>query len=327
MRADRLISIIMLLKAYGRMTAQQMADELEVSERTIYRDIDALSISGVPIYADCGPGGGYDLLDSYRADLIGLTEQEIRALLMFSIPYPFKELGLNQELRGALLKLSAAISDHHQMNTSKSMTRIHLDPIPWTHSYEQVPYLEILNQAIIQNHMIEIKYQGAFNAEIRLIAAPLGMVAKTNIWYLICQQKEHIKVVRISTIIETKLLEEKFVYPEEFNLIDFWDEWCQVAEVVRPRYPVQLKISTELFKLLRYLYGDSFTVIEGNPGSDSSDTWVTIMLDYESFEEARNSILGFGSAAQIIEPQSLRMSVIDFAQQITKFYESGCFSS
>lgn len=324
MRADRLISILMLLQTKGRMTAQQMADELEVSERTIYRDIEALSISGVPIYADCGPGGGYNLLENYRADLMGLTEQEIRALLMFSIPQPFKELGVGQELRGALLKLSASITDQHPSNSSNNTLRIHLDPVPWIRSNEQVPYLQILHQALMQNYKISIKYQGPFAAEIELIAAPLGLVAKTNIWYLIFQHVNHFRVIRISTIIEVKILEEKFTFPKGFNLIDFWEEWCQVAEAVRPSYPVKLNVSSDLFKLLRFFYGESFEVIEGVPTSENQKGWIGIILTYESFEEARTNILGFGCAAEIIEPTPLRMSVIDYAEQITRFYKISC---
>src|SRR5512136_703550 len=131
MRADRLLSLLMLLQARGRMTAQELAAELEVSERTIYRDINALSASGVPVYAESGPGGGCALLDSYRTNLTGLDQDEVRALFMLSIPAPLDQLGVSQELRTALLKLSAALPDTRRGDEERTRQRIHLDSTWW----------------------------------------------------------------------------------------------------------------------------------------------------------------------------------------------------
>jgi predicted DNA-binding transcriptional regulator YafY len=322
MRADRLISILMLLNASGRMTARQMANELEVCERTIYRDIDALSITGIPIYSECGPGGGYSLLESFRAGLFGLNELEMRALLMLSIPQPIKDLGFGQDLRRALMKLSTAVPVASIKNGSQGNSRIHLDSVPWEYTSEQVPHLKILHQGLIENRLIDINYYGSFDTKIEMLATPLGLVAKTNIWYLICEVKNHMRVVRISSIIEARILEEKFRYPEDFNLIAFWEEWCKVAEAIRLSFPVKLYVSPGLFEILCYKYGEISTLVQDYPSPVSRDGWVKILLTYESFEEALNNILGFGCAAEVIEPVSLRLSVIDFALQITKFYES-----
>ena len=141
MRADRLLSILMLLQARGRMTAQELAEDLEVSVRTIYRDIDALSVAGIPIYTERGPGGGCALLDSYRTTLTGLTRHEVRALFMLSIPAPLAELGVGQDLRAALLKLSAALPVAHRQDEERVRQRIHLDAVDWFHAREPVPYL------------------------------------------------------------------------------------------------------------------------------------------------------------------------------------------
>ncbi len=132
MRADRLLSILMILQARGRVTAQQLAEELEVSVRTVYRDMDALSASGVPVYAERGPGGGCSLLDSYRTTLTGLTRDEVRALFMLSIPAPLAELGVDQELKAALLKLSAALPDSRRLDEAQVRQRIHLDSAGWS---------------------------------------------------------------------------------------------------------------------------------------------------------------------------------------------------
>jgi len=127
MRADRLLSLLMLLQARGRMTARALATELEVSERTIYRDIDALSLSGVPIYGDRGPEGGYALLESYRISLPGLKEDEVRALYMLSIPAPLAQLGVGQELKAALRKLVAALPAAYRADAARVRQRLHLD--------------------------------------------------------------------------------------------------------------------------------------------------------------------------------------------------------
>ena len=139
MRADRLLSILLLLQARGRMTAQELADEVEVSQRTIYRDVEALSMAGVPVYADRGPGGGFALLDRYRTTLTGLNRDEVRALFMLSIPEPLAQLGLDGELKAALLKLSAALPEARRPDEALVRQRFHLDSAWWFQTEEPVP--------------------------------------------------------------------------------------------------------------------------------------------------------------------------------------------
>lgn len=145
MRADRLLSLLMLLQIRGRMTARELAKELEVSERTIYRDIDALSIAGVPVYGEPGPEGGYALVDSYRTNLTGLTEGEVRALFMLSIPAPLADLGVSHELRAALPKLSAALPNARRRDEERVRQRFHLDSTWWRQGEERVPHLQTIH--------------------------------------------------------------------------------------------------------------------------------------------------------------------------------------
>lgn len=316
MRADRLISILMLLQTYGRMTARQLAEEMEVSERTIYRDIDALCASGVPIFTECGPGGGYELLESYRTELIGLNEQEKRALLMLSIPQPLKELGVGQYLKGALLKLSAAMEDSNSEMRLRNKQLVYLDSTPWSRSYENVPYLSLIHQALIQENLVRIKYQGVFDTAIHVTAAPYGIVAKTSTWYLVFECDMRLRVIRIANILEAIVIEEKFDYPNDFSLSSFWEDWCNKTEASRPSFPVTLSVSPELYKFIRHLHNDISTKVI----SSDRDGWIRINLSFESFEDARRNILAYGRAAEVVEPISLRMSVIDFACQIKDLY-------
>ncbi|MCA9931756.1 MAG: HTH domain-containing protein, partial [Anaerolineales bacterium] len=143
MRADRLISMLMLLQTNGRMTAQELSDRLEVSTRTIYRDLDALSTSGVPVYAERGPNGGCALLDSYRTNLTGLTESEVRALFMFTVPNLLADLGAEKASEAAMLKLTAALPVPFQKDAGEVRARLHLDPVGWFQPKDPVPFLSL----------------------------------------------------------------------------------------------------------------------------------------------------------------------------------------
>jgi predicted DNA-binding transcriptional regulator YafY len=158
MRADRLISILLLLQARGRLTAGELSSQLEVSERTIYRDLDALGMAGVPIYSEHGPGGGYALLDSYRTTLTGLTESEVRTLFMSGVYGPLADLGLAEALEVALLKLSAALPEAQQRRAERMRQRIHLDAVPWFQTREAVPFLQDLQEAIWHDEQVRITY-------------------------------------------------------------------------------------------------------------------------------------------------------------------------
>ena len=154
MRADRLLSLMMLLQTRGQMTAEELAAELEVSKRTIYRDIDALSIAGVPVYASGGPGGGYAVLDSYRTSLTGLNENEIRALFMLTIPGPISDLGVSQQLKAAILKMTSSFSDDHYEHADYLRQRLHLDAASWFQTDEPVPHLKTVQEAVWQDRQL-----------------------------------------------------------------------------------------------------------------------------------------------------------------------------
>ena len=173
MRADRLLSILLLLQGRGRMTAEELAEELEVSVRTIYRDIDALSAAGVPVYTDRGPGGGCSLLESYRTNLTGLTQSEVQALFMLSIPSPLVDLGVSQELRMALLKLSAALPKAAQRAEERARSRIHLDSTWWFQSGEPVPHLPTIQEALWTDRKLVVRYRLPFASQVERRVDPL----------------------------------------------------------------------------------------------------------------------------------------------------------
>lgn len=321
MRADRLLSILIMLQSRGQLTAQVLAKELEVSVRTIYRDMDALSAAGVPVYCERGPGGGCALLESYRTNLTGLTRAEVRALFMLSIPAPLQQLGVDQDLRAALLKLSAAVPELLQPEGSRARARIHLDSGPWFQSDQPTPHLGTIQRALWTDHCLHLTYRLAFDARTEHLVAPYGLVAKSNQWYLVFSRQDSIFVVPVSDVLDAQLDERTFNLPPGFNLVEFWAAWSTQQEHNRPQYPVQVRITPQLLDMLVLFKDPLIPVDQGKPELDAGG-WVPLTLHFDTFENARQRLLGFGGAVEILAPQSLRESVTDFARQTLSVYKT-----
>ena len=322
MRADRLLSLLMLLQSRGQMSAQELADELEVSERTIYRDITALSSSGVPIYASRGPGGGVRLIEEYRTTLTGLTPGETRALFMINIPAPLIQLGMDETFKTALLKLSAALPDTRRAEELRTRQRIHLDSSWWFQSEQQVPCMSTLQQALWQDKRLHIEVRwDLFNTKLEQIAEPYGLVAKANVWYLVYGRGGNPHVVRVSQITEAILLNETFIRPVDFELVEFWEDWCEKYES-NPPFIARVRVAPQALPMLAEYVGDRARGLASQTYIPDSDGWVTLDLPFESLIAARSRLLGLGRAVEVLEPESLRKSLIDFAEQIVGFYKN-----
>src|SRR5581483_5649644 len=185
MRADRLLSILMMLQIRGQVTARELAQRLEVSERTIYRDIEALSMAGVPVYAERGPGGGCVLAEGYRTNLTGLTEDEVRSLFMPGMTRQLADLGAEKTLDAALLKLLAALPSDHRRDVEHTRQRIFVDTVGWYYSTEVSPYLHLLREAIWNDCKARIVYRKSNGEVSERVVDPLGLVAKAGIWYMV----------------------------------------------------------------------------------------------------------------------------------------------
>jgi predicted DNA-binding transcriptional regulator YafY len=320
MRADRLLSILLLLQARGRMTAQELAGEVEVSQRTIYRDVDALSAAGIPVYADRGPGGGFALLDRYRTSLTGLSQDEVRALFMLSIPKPLAQLGVDGELRAALLKLSAALPEARRPEETMVRQRFHLDSIWWFQGEEPVPHLPTLQQAVWQDRRLHLTVRLQLETLAEWLVDAYGLVAKAGVWYLVCARDRHMRVVRVSDLLAAHLSDEQFDRPADFDLATFWKGWCADYEGSRPSYPVLARVSPGLAPYLPLVFGDPIREATAQAGLPDAEGWLTLTLPFETFEAARMRILGLGRAVEVLEPLALRKSVVDFAAQIVDFY-------
>ena len=321
MRADRLLSLLMLLQSRGQTSARELAKELEVSERTIYRDITALSSSGIPVYASRGPGGGVRLIEEYRTTLTGLTPDETRALFMMNIPAPLMQLGMGEKFKGALLKLSASLPDTRRVDESHTRQRILLDSSWWFQSEQDVPYLQTIYQALFQDRRLRIKVRwDAFNTHFEQEAEPYGLVAKANIWYLVYGRGGTPHVTLISQIVEAEILPEGFTRPADFELEAFWEHWCRDYES-QPPFTARIRVAPEALPMLAEYVGDRARGQLSRSQVPDPDGWVTLDLPFESFISARSRLLGLGRAVEVLEPETLRKSLIDFAEQIVEFYK------
>lgn len=326
MRADRLLSMLMLLQSRGRMTARELASELEVSERTIYRDIQALSVAGVPVYAERGPGGGVLLVERYRSDLTGLTQDEIKALFMLGLPPALAELGLDQDLKAAFFKLAASLPQTLQYDDQQVRKRFHIDFSPW---HAPAPHttpatLQVLQQAIWESLELEVSHHTFIPvryATVRSVLWPYGLVAKADQWYLIARRTDHLVVIRVDRIQKAVPTKRHFHRPSDFNLIQYWETWCQKNQI-KAEYRVVLKVSPEILANLGFYFADEIWHL----GEKDSKGWTTIEIAFEYHEQARSKLLGLGGAVEILEPVALCFSVRDFAYQILRRYGDTLFS-
>jgi predicted DNA-binding transcriptional regulator YafY len=245
MRADRLLSILLLLQTKGRLTARELAEQLEVSERTIYRDLDALSSAGIPIYTECGPGGGAALVDGYQTRLTGLTEAEVRALFLFNVASPLVDLGLGNVLDDALLKLSAALPPSSRSTIEQVRQRFHLDAAWWHHTEDATLHLDTIQKALWHDSVLRLTYSEEDGLQSEQRVEPYGLVAKARVWYLVGTTQGHMRVWRVSRIQSATVLDERFVRPTDFDLSAYWTAWCKQRESNHPDYAVPLRIAPD----------------------------------------------------------------------------------
>jgi predicted DNA-binding transcriptional regulator YafY len=320
MRADRLLSLLMLLQTRGRLTARELASEMEVTERTIYRDLTALSAAGVPVYTERGPGGGISLIEEYRTSLTGLNSDEVRALFMLSVPAPLKQLGLGQQFKAALLKLSAALPDSRRAEQDLSRQRILLDSSWWFQSGEVVPCLQTVQQALWQNRPLRLQVRwDFFNTCFEQEAEPYGLVAKASVWYLVYGRAGNVQVTRLSQVIEAEILPGAFIRPVDFNLVVFWETWCKEYETKEP-YLARVRLSPAVLPTLQTYLEERSRLSPFVQSASDTQGWVTLELPFESFVSARTHLLGLGRAVEVLAPEQLRKSLVDFAEQIVGFY-------
>ncbi len=320
MRADRLISLLMLLQTKGQMTAQDLADRLEVSTRTIYRDLDALSISGVPVYAERGPQGGCFLMDSYRTNLTGLNENEVRALFMFTVPGLMEDLGADKASEAAMLKLTASLPAPFQQDAEKVRQRIHLDTAVFFQQSEPTPYLHLVQDAIWQERRVRMIYRRSDGNWVKRLVEPLGLVAKANVWYMIAKSFNVPFTFRISRIQEAELTESQFTRPANFDLQQFWSRWLENFEKKHARYDVTITLAPTQTTLMVDVFGEGMYHLITEESQALPNGRLQLTIPFSSQEDACRRLLGLGTAVTVIHPVELRTHLAETARSVVEIY-------
>lgn len=323
MRADRLLSILLLLQVHGKKTAKELAEELEVSERTIYRDIDALCTAGVPVYSEAGHHGGYALVDDYHTNLTGMSRDELRALFMFGSLAPFADLGLGTELKSALLKLTASLPNSERRDEDEFRQRFLFDSTWWQQGSSLVPHLQVVQEAVWGTFRLRILYQTHQFVEIEQVVSPYGLVAKAGRWYLVCFRNGSLRVHQVEKLVDAQVMNERFERPTGFNLAQFWDKWCSEQEVFLTNFIVSVKVAPHFIPFLPHYFGSQIKDKINQAESPDAEGWLSLALSFESFEAARDQILGFGRGIKVLSPRALQLSVCDYAAQTLDLYQDG----
>lgn len=317
MRADRLVSILLLLQMHRRMTSRDLAERLEVSARTIHRDMETLSMAGVPVYAERGRNGGWVLPDDYRTELPGLTAAETQALFLAPPQHAIADLQLGGAAEAGLIKVLAALPEFARRDIEFVRERIYLDTSSWRPVEEETAHLSTLQAAIWQERLIHMHYRRPSGQTVERTVAPLGLVGKGSTWYLIALAGEDFRTYRVSRVQEVDILPEHFQRPEGFDLAAHW-EASQATFVERlPSYNVCLRIAPSRLAHIRRAWRYARIHDVSKPDGDG---WLTIAADIETLEEACANVLSLGPDVEVLEPEELRALVIERAQGLLARY-------
>ena len=320
MRASRLLSILMVLQTRGRVTAEALAAEFEVSVRTIYRDIEELSAADVPVYADRGPNGGFQLLDGYRTKLTGLSPAGAETLFLAGLPGPAAELGLADVLTAAQLKLTAALPERARATANRVAARFHLDPVGWFRSADEARLLPAIAKAVWNETCLDIRYNRRGAGSVIRKLQPLGLVLKAGIWYLVARVKEQPRTYRVSNILEMSVRDECFERPKDFDLVGFWTMSSRAYEVGLYRSEAVLRVSPSGMPKLNLLGSVIAQAAAETAAPSDRHGWVRVVIPIESIEQAAADLLRLGIDAEVLEPPELRSRIAETAWALSQLY-------
>jgi predicted DNA-binding transcriptional regulator YafY len=330
-RADRLVSLALLLQTRGRMSARTLAAELEVSVRTVYRDLAALSAAGVPVVAEPGPGGGCWLLDGYRFPLRGLSPGEAEALLVLGVPTALAELGLADALTAAHRKISVTADPGARAGPAL----VHLDMPRWFHVKEDVPHLRTLAQALRQGRRVLLGYRrgggsgsGAGGGETTRVADPLGLVNKAGVWYLVASAAgrdapdDVAAVFRAGRITAARVLAEPCDRPPDFDLAAFWHRWSASFVGSRPKVDVLVRAAPGALALFGEVFGDAVQAALDAAAPPDERGYREVTLSFEHEAAAAHRLAGFGGQLEVLSPASVRARLVETARHIIERYQA-----
>jgi len=332
MQASRLLSMLLLLQTRGRQSAPALARALEVSVRTVYRDIDQLSAAGVPVWGEQGRHGGFQLREGWRTQLTGLTVPEARAIFMTGLPGPAAELGLGEAMATAQLKLLAALPADWQADAQQVASRFHLDAIDWFRSAAPPPQLKAVAEAVWLSQRLSLRYESWQGVGQRVVE-PLGLVLKAGTWYMAARRGDaasrqqdsppnEARVYRLSAIQSLELLPETFQRPPQFDLAAWWAQAAKRFEAGVYRDQARLLLTeTGLRRLLQFSPRVAEAALDSAEPTDEAG-WVQVQVPIESVEHAAREMLRLGPHAQVLAPPALREQLRQAACAMAALYDA-----
>lgn len=313
MRADRLLSILLLLQVHRQLTARELAARLEVSPRTVHRDMEALSAAGVPVYARRGAGGGWALTDGFRTNATGLTEAEARALFLAAPPRLLADLGLHGAADAGAIKLLASLPSARR-GAEDVRQRIYIDVAGW-HPGEgdAVPALPALQEAIWSERRVRLTYQPQQGEARERLVEPLGLVAKGSTWYLVAAVDGEERTYRVSRIVDARIMDEAFDRPAGFDLAAAWARSKASFVGGLPRYVATVRVDPAILPRLRFAARYARVEPAATPDPDG---WIRVVIRFQFLEDAREYVLGFGPRIDVLDPPDLRDDVVALAKAV-----------
>jgi predicted DNA-binding transcriptional regulator YafY len=318
MHASRLISVLLLLQTRGRMTAREIADELEVSLRTVYRDLDGLAAAGVPVYAERGPAGGYQLVDGYRTRLTGLNQDEAEALFLSGLEGPAAQLGLGTVLAAAQLKVLAALPPELRGRASRLRERFLFAAPRWFRRDETLPALATVAEGVWEARPLAMTYEGP-NGPVKRRVEPLGLVLKADTWYLVARRDHLLRTYRVSRILEATCLPERFERPAAFDLATHWEATATAFEATTRRLEVLVRVRAEAIDDLEYATGSDVTQLAPEDGTDDARGVRAVFLT-SSIATAHDDLLRLGARVEVLAPPELRERFAATARAMSAVY-------
>ena len=319
MRADRLVAIVLLLQTHGQMTAGDLAERLEASERTIRRDLDALSGAGVPVYAQRGRGGGWALLGGHRIDLSGLTTEEAQALFLVAGPQALAGLGVAPGVKSALRKLLAALPAPLRESAEAATAAVHVDATRWGRTEEQQPrHLDALRQAVLAGVQVNLMYAKPGTEPTWRRIHPFGLVSKAGVWYLLAGSDAGLRTFRVSRVRGVEPTEDGVERPEDFDLAQAWEE-------VRAKVPGRLQgMAVEIWAepgigrmLTAALTG--WGQVEPRPGEDRGGR-ERLTATFPNPFAAAAELARFGRRVEVISPPEVRAELARLGGELVAAY-------
>jgi predicted DNA-binding transcriptional regulator YafY len=319
MRASRLLSMLILLQLRGRVSAEALAREFEVSVRTVYRDVDQLSAAGVPVYAERGRNGGFELHEGYRTKLTGLTPSEAETLLLAGVGKAAGDLGLGADAAAAKLKLLASLPPDVGASADRIAARFHLDSINWYSRAETIDIMPELATAVWRDRRIRMRYESWKDVVSREVD-PLGLVLKGGIWYLAAAVKRQPRTYRVSNILDLKVLDTPTQRPPRFDLAAYWQDWARDFETRLLSEKALVRISPAGRKILRQVSVAAAEAADAAARAASAEGWIESEIPIESITHATRQLLRLGAQVEVLGPPALRQALISEAESVRALY-------